>query len=142
MQELEDLVRLCISAGSLQPWEKYQNIIFIHVYYLFLIQFPSGLYISDYVKPDLGTMWFRNMTNLVHAVLNTLNSAMYITLRMAGMDNVYETTIKSSEQRKNVNPYKPSIPFVGHSQTVQTKITYHIMRRLIRISAVCLQNVL
>ena len=40
------------------------------------------------------------------------------------------------------NPFKPSVPFVGHRQTMQIKIRRHRMWRLIRISTVCLQNVL
>ena len=41
-----------------------------------------------------------------------------------------------------VNPYKPCILFVGHRQTVQTKIRCHQMPLLIKVSNVCLQNVL
>ena len=39
-------------------------------------------------------------------------------------------------------PYKPSVLFVGHGQTVQTQIRHRIMRCLIRVSTVCLQNVI
>ena len=39
-----------------------------------------------------------------------------------------------------LNPYNPSVLFVGHMQTVQTKIKRRTMRRLIRVSTVCLQN--
>ena len=35
------------------------------------------------------------------------------------------------------NPYKPSVLFVVHGQTVQTQIRRCIMRRLIRVSTVC-----
>ena len=43
-----------------------------------------------------------------------------------------------------VNAYKPSILFLGHRQTTQTEIRRRRMRmhRLIRVSTVCLQNVL
>ena len=41
-----------------------------------------------------------------------------------------------------LNPYKPSILFVGHRQTVETQIRRHITWHLIRVSTVCLQNVL
>ena len=40
------------------------------------------------------------------------------------------------------NPYKPSVLFMGHWQTVQIQIRYHIMRFLIRNFTVCLQNLL
>ena len=39
-----------------------------------------------------------------------------------------------------VNPYKPSVLFVGHQQTVQNQITRRKIRRLIRFSTVCLQK--
>ena len=40
-------------------------------------------------------------------------------------------------------PYnKPSLLFMGHKQTVQTKIRYHSLWHLIRVFTVCLQNVL
>ena len=39
------------------------------------------------------------------------------------------------------NPYKPSVLFMGRRQTVQTLIRRHVLRRLIRVSTVCLQNV-
>ena len=44
----------------------------------------------------------------------------------------------------SINPYKPSVLsfFVGHRQTVQTQIRRQITWRLIRVSTVCLQNVL
>ena len=45
-------------------------------------------------------------------------------------------------QKTRVNPYKPSILFVGQRQTMQTQIRRRILRRLIRVSTVCLQNVL
>ena len=35
------------------------------------------------------------------------------------------------------NPYKPSVPFLGHRQTVQTQIRRRRTRRLIRIFTVC-----
>ena len=38
------------------------------------------------------------------------------------------------------NPYKPSVFFVGHRQTMQTQIRHRMMRCLIRIFTVCLQN--
>ena len=41
-----------------------------------------------------------------------------------------------------VNPYTPGVLFVGHRQTVQTQIRCRTMRCLIRVSTVCLQNVL
>ena len=40
-----------------------------------------------------------------------------------------------------LSPYKPSL-FVGHRQTVQTQIRYIRTWHLIRVSTVCLQNVL
>ena len=46
----------------------------------------------------------------------------------------------SSIQR--VNPYKPSILFVAHWQTVQNQIRHRITWHLIRFSTVCLQKCL
>ena len=40
------------------------------------------------------------------------------------------------------NPYMPSVLFVGHRQILQTQIRSHRMRRLIRVSTVCLHNYL
>ena len=37
----------------------------------------------------------------------------------------------------DINPYKPSVPFLGHRQTVQTKIRCHRTQRLIRVFTVC-----
>ena len=39
-----------------------------------------------------------------------------------------------------INPYKPSVLFVGHRKTVQTQIRHRIMRCLIRIGTACLHN--
>ena len=41
-----------------------------------------------------------------------------------------------------INPYKPSILIVGHRQTAQTQIRRHRTQHLIRVSTICLQNVL
>ena len=41
-----------------------------------------------------------------------------------------------------LNPYKPSIHFIGHQQTVQNQIRCHRMQPLIRISTISLQHVL
>ena len=41
-----------------------------------------------------------------------------------------------------INPYKPSILFVGQRQTMQTQIRRYRMLRLIRVSTLCHQNVL
>ena len=41
-----------------------------------------------------------------------------------------------------INPYKPGVNFVRHRQIMQTQIGRRIMWRLIRVSTVCLQNVL
>ena len=40
-----------------------------------------------------------------------------------------------------LNPYKPSVLFVGHRQTVQTQSSRRRTRRLIMVSNVCLQNI-
>ena len=42
----------------------------------------------------------------------------------------------------NVIPFKPSVLFVGHRQTVQTQIRHQRTRRLIRVSTICLQKFL
>ena len=39
-----------------------------------------------------------------------------------------------------VNPYKPSVLFVGHRQSAKTQIRRRLTRRLISFSTVCLQN--
>ena len=38
------------------------------------------------------------------------------------------------------NPYKPSVLFVGCNSIAQTQIRLRRMRRLIRVSTICLQN--
>ena len=45
-------------------------------------------------------------------------------------------------EHSNINKFKPSVFFVGHMQTVDTQTRHHTIRRLIRVSTVCLQNVL
>ena len=50
---------------------------------------------------------------------------------------VLNTQISTCE---NISP--PSVLFMGHRQTVQTQIRHRILRCLIRIFQVCLQNVL
>ena len=42
----------------------------------------------------------------------------------------------------DLNPFKPSVLFVGHRQTVHTQIRRHRTRRLIKVSTVCLQTIL
>ena len=51
---------------------------------------------------------------------------------------------RSLNDTRNIfsNPYKPSVLFVGHQQTVQNQIRRCIMRLLIRFSTVCSQNFL
>ena len=46
----------------------------------------------------------------------------------------------SETQGERFNPYKPGIPFVAHRQTVQTLIRRRIMRRLIKVFTICLQE--
>ena len=43
---------------------------------------------------------------------------------------------------ENVNTYTPGVLFVGHRPIVQTQIRRRTRRRLIRVSTVCLHNVL
>ena len=47
-----------------------------------------------------------------------------------------------TNEHSNINQFKPSVLFVGHMQTVDTQTRRRTMRRLIRVSTVCLQNVL
>ena len=47
------------------------------------------------------------------------------------------TSVRSS---MIINPYKPSVPFLGHWQTVQIQIRRRRTRRLIRVFTVCLQD--
>ena len=48
----------------------------------------------------------------------------------------------SEPSMQRVNPYKPSVPFVGHRQIVQNQIRCRKTRRLIRFSTVCKQKFL
>ena len=41
-----------------------------------------------------------------------------------------------------INPYKPSVPLLGHRQTVHTQIRRRRMQRLIRVFTVCKQDYL
>ena len=44
----------------------------------------------------------------------------------------------SLESVLKVNPYKPSVLFVGHSQTVQTQTRHRRKQSLIKVSTICL----
>ena len=46
------------------------------------------------------------------------------------------------DEHSNINQFNPSVLFVGHVQTMDTQTRRRTMRRLIRISTVCLLNVL
>ena len=48
----------------------------------------------------------------------------------------------SIDEVEKFNPYKPSVLFIWHRQTVQNQTGRRRLRRLIRLSTVCLQNVL
>ena len=52
------------------------------------------------------------------------------------------STLFLSTQSIRINPYKLSLLFVGHRQTVQTKISCRIKLRLIKVFTVCLKNIL
>ena len=43
-----------------------------------------------------------------------------------------------ANEHSNINQFKPSVLLVGHMQTVDTQTRRHKMRRLIRVSTVCL----
>ena len=47
-----------------------------------------------------------------------------------------------ADEHSNINQFKPSVLFVGHMQIVDTQTRRRTIRRLIRVSTVCLQNVL
>ena len=47
-----------------------------------------------------------------------------------------------ADEHSNINQFKPSVLFVGHMQTVDIQTRRRTIRRLIRVSTVCLQNVL
>ena len=49
---------------------------------------------------------------------------------------------QKSEKYFWLNPYKPSVLFVGQRQTMQAQIRHRRTRRVIRKSHVCVQNVL
>ena len=44
------------------------------------------------------------------------------------------------EPGSQFNPHKPSVPFLGHRQTVQTQTRRHRMWRLIRVFTICYQE--
>ena len=50
----------------------------------------------------------------------------------------YSFTNMSHYRHTYTYSYKPSVLFVGHRQTVKTQIRRRRMRRLIRISTICL----
>ena len=54
----------------------------------------------------------------------------------------YQQTTKVAASKEIFNPYKPSVIFVGHRQTVQTQFRRRRTQHLIRVSTVCLQTVL
>ena len=56
--------------------------------------------------------------------------------------NTSQTLQRSDAEIYHINPVKPSVLFVGHRHTVKTLIRRRKTRRLIRVSTVCLQNVL
>ena len=47
---------------------------------------------------------------------------------------------KSVQIESLINPHKPNVLFVGHSQTVQTLARCSILWHLIRVSTVCFWN--
>ena len=47
-----------------------------------------------------------------------------------------------ADEHSNINQFKPSVLFVGHMQIVDTQTRRRTIPRLIRVSTVCLQNVL
>ena len=46
-----------------------------------------------------------------------------------------------ADEHSNINQFKPSVLFVGHMQTVVTQTRRRTMRRLIRVSTVCLCSI-
>ena len=83
---------------------------------------------------------------------------------MAGMSSIYNTLQKSvainssfipksfiacktqttfvikSKNQSDVQINYDNIPFAGHMQTVQTQIRRRVLRRLIRVSTICLRS--
>ena len=60
-----------------------------------------------------------------------------------GLDGTWSKFTKCAAiGEKTLNPNKSSVLYVGRRQTAQTQFRRHRMRRLIRVSAVCLQNAL
>ena len=57
-------------------------------------------------------------------------------------DFIARSFIENSFGAKWISPFRPSVLFVGHKRTVQTQIRHHRTRRLIRVSTLCLHNVL
>ena len=54
----------------------------------------------------------------------------------------YSTVHNRHKVYKDIDPYNPSVLFMGHRQTVQIQIRHRIMRCLIRNFNVCLQKLL
>ena len=74
-----------------------------------------------------------NLTTPAYCLsLNHVSAPLNMLLIRAYMNGSYE---------RYANAYKPSIILIGHTciQAVQTQIRRHRMRRLIRVSTVCLQ---
>ena len=71
-------------------------------------------------------------------------SILFIGHRQTVQIHPYKPSVLFVGHRQTVqtHPCKPSVLFVGHRQTVQTQIRRCRMQRLIRVSTVCLQNVL
>ena len=47
----------------------------------------------------------------------------------------------NADEHSNINQFKPSVLFAGHMQTVDTQTRRRTMRRLIRVSTVCLCSI-
>ena len=93
---------------------------------------------SVYIEWSHAMMWI-NISFPEDTILFSKNSAdPYWMLRYV----VFHLEVFTVSNLHGANPFKPSVLFMWHWQTVLTQIRRHRTRRLIRVSTVCLHNVL
>ena len=119
------LSRAIIVCGNCLNWLE-KTIVSDHIFCQFLVSwFGNSLMTTECKSTSVGFRWN-------HLIRN--NSV----FKMIKHDNNWRSTYCYIK----INPTKPSDLFVGHRQTVQTKIRRRRMRRLIRVSTVCLQKII
>ena len=103
----------------------------------------NGLKLNDALRifQSLYNLWVQKCKNQLFEEIKRFE---HFIIELNGIVQ-FSTLIKQSERQAIelfFNPYKPSVLFVGHMQTTQTQIRHHRGWRLIRVSTVCLENVL